>query len=434
MPDEHLIPPPDMELARQLFAALRHCGSDGVGVTRDSYGTGEQNAHALMIAQARSLGLQVRQDDALNLYITLPGSQPGEPVVMTGSHLDSVPRGGNYDGAAGVVAGMAVLAAWKRAGVKPRRDVCVMGIRAEESAWFPVSYVGSKSAFGILDADALQACRADTGKTLASHLRQLGGDPEAVAAGVAHLDPCAIDSFTELHIEQGPVLEGEGATVGIVTGICGSLRYREARVLGCYAHSGATPRPYRHDAVVALATLITRLQERWVRMEAEGHELTLTFGKVNTDCVQADFSKVNGEAAFCIDIRSRSTDTLQRMDAEIHSVARVIEAGHGVRFTLGPQSGSQPAVMDEALRAGLCAAAQSLGVAQHVMPSGAGHDSATFANRGVPTAMLFVRNTRGSHNPEETLDMQDFSDAATVLGRALAQRAGAGPRATEGVN
>ena len=415
---------PDLDLAEKLFTLLHEASFDGVGITRDTYGAGEQRAHELMARTARDLGLEVRRDAALNLYLTLPGRDRSAPAVMTGSHLDSVPRGGNYDGAAGVVAGLAVLAGWARAGATPACDVTVMGVRAEESAWFPVSYVGSKAAFGLLDADALASSRFDTRRSLADHMAALGGQPDQVAAGMPALRPASIDCFVELHIEQGPVLVEGGHALGVVSGICGSLRYRRAQVTGRYAHSGATPRTHRQDAVVALATLIANLQQEWLALEAEGHELTLTFGQVHTDAEQADFSKVPGHASFCIDIRSRSPETLCRMDQQVRRIANALEQSHGVRFDLGPVSGSQPAAMDDGLQKALAAAAQALGLHAHPLPSGAGHDAATFANQGVPTAMLFVRNAHGSHNPEEAMAMADFGSATRALGQVLGLRAG----------
>lgn len=421
---------PDLDLAQRLFDGLRDAGFDGVGITRDTYGDGEQRAHALVAQAAHALGLQVRRDAALNLYVTLPGRDRAAPAVLTGSHLDSVPRGGNYDGAAGVVAGMAVLAGWVRAGRVPARDVTVIGIRAEESAWFPVSYIGSKAAFGILPAAALEVRRFDTGRTLADHLSALGGRPGDVATGRAALAPASIACFVELHIEQGPVLLAEGTPLAVVSGICGSLRYREAKVTGRYAHSGATPRGHRQDAVVALSELVVQLQSAWARMEDQGHELTLTFGQVSTDPAQADFSKVAGLVRFCIDIRSRSPQTLQRMDAELRLAVQAVEAARGVRFDLGPSSGSQPGVMDTPLQAELDAGVRALGLQAHAMPSGAGHDAAVFATQGVPTAMLFVRNAHGSHNPDEAMDLADFAAGTRVLAGVLAQRAGldASPR------
>jgi len=414
---------PDMVLAARLFERLRLDNTDQDGVTRDTYGAGEQRAHDLLAAEARALGLEVRTDAALNLYLTLPGRDRGLPVVMTGSHLDSVPVGGNYDGAAGVVAGLSVLAGWVAAGISLRRDVTVMAIRAEESAWFPVSYIGSKAAFGQLGAEALEARRFDTGRTLAEHLAGLGGKPDALARGEPQLDARAIDCFIELHIEQGPVLLGQGDVLGVVTGICGSLRYRRARAVGRYGHSGATPRLYRQDAVVAFAELVYRSNQDWAEMEAQGHELTLTFGRVDTDPHQSDLSKVAGEIDFCIDIRSRSKATLAEMDRRLRLAVRT----PGVVFDFGAASGSEPARMDENLRQALTSAAAAHGLCAPALPSGAGHDSATFAHAAVASAMLFVRNANGSHNPGETMTMNDFAAGCAVLGSVLAQRAGGKP-------
>lgn len=419
---------PDLPLAARLFARLRQDndalhGPD-TGITRDTYGAGEERAHALMAQTARTLGLEVRTDAACNLYLTLPGRDRAAPVVMTGSHLDSVPRGGNYDGAAGVVAGLAVLAGWVAAGVRPECDVTVMAVRAEESAWFPVSYIGSKSAFGLLPPEALEILRLDTRRSLREHLQACGGRVADIAAGQAHLSAATIACFLELHIEQGPVLVEAAEPLGVVTGICGSLRYRHARVLGEYAHSGATPRSHRHDAVVALAEVITRLQQDWADMEATGAELTLTIGQVSTDAAQADISKVAGLASFSVDIRSRSTTSLQRMEAHLLAAVRQAEARHGVRFELGERTGSQPAQMDAGLQDALAAAIETMQLPHRRLPSGAGHDAALFANQGIATAMLFVRNAHGSHNPDEAMDLQDFAAGTQVLARVMAQRAG----------
>jgi N-carbamoyl-L-amino-acid hydrolase len=415
---------PDEGLAHDLFAQLQHLSFDGVGITRDTYGAGEQAAHSLVAELARTHGLEVQCDAALNLYITLPGQDRSAPKVMTGSHLDSVPRGGNYDGAAGVVAGLAILVGWKKAGVVPACDVTVVAIRAEESAWFPLSYIGSKSIFGLLDAQALLVCRFDTQRRLADHLSALGGQPDVLAQQVATFSPQQIQCFIELHIEQGPVLLDADLPVGIVTGICGSLRYRHAKVTGEYAHSGATPRSHRHDAVVATAELITHLHTIWQQMEGAGHELTLTFGQLQTDPQQADFSKVSGQVNFCIDIRSRSRETLAEMDRHIVQHVATLSQRHGVQFDLGPVTGSAAAQMDDTIQAQLLSAVQDLGCPMHRMPSGAGHDAAMFANQGIPTGMVFVRNAHGSHNPHEAMARQDFNLATQVLSTVLAQRAG----------
>lgn len=424
MMNDRAAPKADRALAERLFAELQALSFDGVGITRDSYGPGEQRAHQLFRRSAEEAGLVVSVDAALNLYMTLPGVLRDAGVVMTGSHLDSVPRGGNYDGAAGVVAGLAVLSGWRQAGYQPRRDVTVIAIRAEESAWFPVSYVGSKAAFGLLPVEALEARRAGSGQTLREHLLRCGGDPDAVASGTAALVPARIDSFIEVHIEQGPVLIEASVPLGIVSGICGSLRYRKARAVGYYAHSGATPRTHRRDAVVAVSRLVVALQDIWADLERAGHELTVTVGQFCTDPVQADFSKVAGEVDFCIDLRSRQASTLALMDQRLQAALVDISTQCGVTFELGERTASAAGVMSSDLVDLLGEAASEAGVQALSMPSGAGHDAALFAGQGIDTAMLFVRNANGSHNPDEAMDMQDFQAAVQVLGVALAKRAG----------
>ncbi|MEQ7918392.1 Zn-dependent hydrolase [Xanthomonas sp. WHRI 1810A] len=418
------LPAPDWAQADALFLTLHALSFDGVGITRDSYGPGEQRAHDLLRQQAELAGLRVSVDAALNLYMTLPGRTPNTAVVMTGSHLDSVPRGGNYDGAAGVVAGLAVLSGWKKGGYQPAHDVTVMAIRAEESAWFPVSYVGSKAAFGLLPAQALEATRADSGQRLSEHLSRLGGDPHSVATQVAALNPATIDCFVEVHVEQGPVLIEAGVPLGVVSGICGSLRYRRARATGFYAHSGATPRSHRRDAVVAVSQLVVTLQTLWRAMEREGHQLTVTVGQFATDPVQADFSKVSGHVDFCIDLRSEQPATLALMDERLQRALTDISGEHGVTFDLGEQTRSAAGVMASQLIADLHGAAHASGLRTLSLPSGAGHDAAVFAGQGIDTAMLFIRNANGSHNPDEAMSIEDFRDATQVLGRVLAKRAG----------
>jgi beta-ureidopropionase / N-carbamoyl-L-amino-acid hydrolase len=192
------------EMAAALFDRLREDGRDEPGITRDSYGAGERRAHATVAAAAERLGLEVIRDSAANLYMTLPGRDRAAPTVVIGSHLDSVPHGGNFDGAAGVVAGLVAVASLQRQNMTPACDVTVMGIRAEESVWFQVSYIGSRAALGRLPEDALQARRIDTGRTLADHIADCGGNPRAL--GVGFLNPARLRAYLELHIEQAPSL------------------------------------------------------------------------------------------------------------------------------------------------------------------------------------------------------------------------------------
>jgi N-carbamoyl-L-amino-acid hydrolase len=416
---------PDLDLAEHLFAVLRDKTFDGVGITREAYGPGERIAHAIVGAEAEALGLEVAIDPAGNLLMTMPGRDRSAPRVVLGSHLDSVPQGGNYDGAAGVLAGLAAVSGMRRAGLRPLRDVTVIAIRAEEGgAWFPTSFPGSRAALGTLAPAALDVARMDSGRSLAEHMRAEGFDPDAVRTGQCLLPPGSVAAYVELHIEQGPVLDSEGIPVGVVTGIPGSRRLRAARVLGEYNHSGATPRRWRRDAAIALAELAHRLDDGWAELEAQGHNLVCTFCVLGTTA-DAGFTKIPGEARFQLDVRSVTPASVDAIFERLHAMVPGIEARRGVRFELGAEAVSPPTPLDPLVRAGLLHAAGALGIAHREMPSGGGHDAVAFAQAGVPAGMLFVRNQNGSHNPHEAMRMTDFGDATAVLARWAADLAAA---------
>ena len=263
----------------------------------------------------------------------------------------------------------------------------------------------------------------DTGRTLGQHMREMGLDPDAVAAGKCLLPPASIAAYLELHIEQGPVLDAEQIPVAVVSGIPGSRRLRAARVLGEYNHSGATPRRYRADAAIALAELAYRLDDHWGRLDAQGHALVCTF------CVLA----TTEAAGFTEDPRRGTVSARHPQRAagerrmrwfdELHRLVATIEARRGVRFDLGVETGSLPEPMHSGLRAALTQAAAASGVACRAMASGGGHDAAAFAQAGVPAAMLFVRNQHGSHNPHEAMRMEDFAAGCAVMTRWAAEAA-----------
>ncbi|WP_246666210.1 hydantoinase/carbamoylase family amidase [Aquamicrobium sp. LC103] len=410
-------PQPDIPLAVKLFAELEQrtgVGRPGHGINRTSYGLGEQIAHEIVLREAGRMGMVCEVDAACNLYMTMKGRENG-PAVMVGSHLDSVPAGGNFDGAAGVLAGLAVASGFFKAGRRPARDLTLMAIRAEESTWFGASYVGSRAAFGKLTSDELDhVLRAGDGIPLGKAIDAAGGDAEKLRAGTAHLDPSRIAAFLEPHIEQGPVLVGEERPIGLVTGIRGSFRHRHAWCEGSYAHSGATPRAYRRDAALATARLVVAMDDAWKRLTAAGRDLAVTFGQVATGR-DAAFSKIAGRTDFSLDVRSEDLEVLDFMRGELAEAVAAIEAECNVRFHLGAETGSQPARMDSDLLAHLGRIVQAQSIDARKMPCGAGHDSAVFAKMGVPTAMIFIRNRNGSHNPQEAMEIDDFAEAARVL-------------------
>ena len=401
-------------LVEGLFERLAQGSRDEPGITRAPYGPGETFAHGVMTACAVDLGLEIRTDAAANTYMTLPGRDRTLPPILIGSHLDSVAHGGNFDGAAGVVAGLAAIAAIRRMGLTPARDITVMGVRAEESVWFQVSYIGSRGALGALPDGALDVTRVDTGRSLADHIAECGGDPDALRRGERHLDRAKIHAFLEVHIEQAPSLVEAGVPVGLCIGIPGNFRYPDAKILGRYDHVG-TPRRFRRDAMMAGAEIAMALDRIWEENESAGRPMAVTFGRFHTDTSVHGMTTVPGEFRFSLDVRAYAAEVLSDAEARLHAAIKVIEQGRRVMFELGPRAEAGVGKVSPRILSGLEAAATALGIATMHLGSPASHDAAAFAKAGVPMAMLFVRNENGSHNPAEAMDIDDFLQAVSIL-------------------
>ena len=409
-------------MAETFFARLTEGNRAAPGITRDTYGEGENWGHQVLLDHGKGAGLQVGSDAAANTYVTLPGRDPAAPRILMGSHLDSVPHGGNFDGAAGVLAGLVAIAALRELGIRPARDITAMGIRAEESVWFEVSYIGSRSALGTLPEGALDARRIDTDRTLADHIAACGGNPEALRAGERALDPAEIRAFIEVHIEQAPSLFEAGYPLAICTGIPGNFRYPNARIIGRHDHVG-TPRRFRRDAAMAAVAFAAELDRLWAELDAAGTPLAITFGRFHTDAGMHGLTTVPGEFHFSLDVRAYDPALLARIEAGLPDMIRWIETARNVTFELGKRAAAAVGVVDPAIATAMTRAAEQLGIRSMPLGSPASHDSAAFAAAGVPTAMLFVRNEHGSHNPQEHMEIDDFLDACTVLTQWIVENA-----------
>jgi len=409
----------DRELAAELFESVRKLSAARLGVTRPSYSEAETAAMNVIAEAAKSAGLGTRRDAAANLVVELPQAAGG-PACWIGSHLDSVPEGGNYDGLAGVIAGLLCLSKAKRQGTKSGRALALIGLRGEESAWFGKPYLGSYALFGKLTGADLARKHRDTGRPLGEYMEKVGADVGRIGAGEPLIDAQAIGAWLELHIEQGPIMVAREAAVGVVTGIRGMLRHISARCRGTAGHSGAVPRWLRHDAVFALADLLMRLDENWQVVNSRGVDLVVTSGVVGTDPREHSVSRIPGDVRFSLEFRSQSLDTLEAFYQLAQAESASIERARGVKFEFGERVLSTPGLIDRDWAARLRKACVALGVTHIDIPSGAGHDAAVFANQGVPAAMLFVRNDRGSHNPDEAMDLDDFMKGVEVLYQAVA--------------
>jgi N-carbamoyl-L-amino-acid hydrolase len=401
-------------MAAALFDTLRLDGLDEPGVSRDPYGAGEQRAHATVTQVARSLGLEISGDDAANLYMTLPGRDRTAKSIIVGSHLDSVPHGGNFDGAAGVVAGLVAVAALRQLGITLDCDLTVMGIRAEESIWFQVSYIGSRGALGTLPDGALDVRRIDTHRTLAEHIADCGGSPDRLRAGARYLDPARLRAYLELHIEQAPSLVEAGKPVAICTGIPGNFRYPDARIEGSNDHVGL-PRRFRRDAAMAGAEFAMALDQLWAEYDANGIPMACTIGRFHTDPAQHGLTIVPGSFHFSLDVRAYDEAVLAELDAKVDAIIAGIEQRRGVRFHRGPKARAAVGPVDPTIRQALAQGAAALGMPTLDLGSPASHDAAAFAAVGVPMGMIFVRNENGSHNPHEAMTIDDFLGGATLL-------------------
>ena len=406
---------PDIGLAERLFEELQNRTSDIQGITRMSYGVGEEIAHSILKREAETIGLEIETDMACNSYVHLRGINDS-PAIVIGSHLDSVPMGGNFDGAAGVLMGLSVISGLVKSGMVPPQTITVMATRAEESAWFSSSYIGSRASFGLLKPNELtDVKRSNDGISLGEAIAKTGGSIEEIIKGKSYWKPKDVGLFLEPHIEQGPMLDSQGLPLGLVTDIRGSLRFRNAVCDGAYSHSGTTPRALRQDTVLAVSKLTVKLDMLWEKLSAKQEDVTFTVGELNTDPTEASFSKVAGRTTFSIDIRSNSKKTLEVSERDLMAAAREIEKELNVKFRFGHRTRTKPAKMDLGVINELRHFADESNQIVTEMPCGAGHDAAVFASLGIPTGMLFIRNTNGSHNPYEQMKLQDFYLGASIL-------------------
>ncbi|WP_084147004.1 Zn-dependent hydrolase [Maridesulfovibrio zosterae] len=423
----HPVPlnPPSLEHltddAVKLFADLKALSKDKDGVSRPSYGDAESKAFDMVEKYALDHGLITSRDAAANLVIELESIPDDQEYILIGSHLDSVPQGGNYDGAAGVIAGLLCLVEIKKTGTVTSIPVKVIALRGEESAWFGACYLGSKALLGKLDESEQQLVQRDDGRTLKEHMKDCGAQVERIGANEVLIDTSKIKAFFELHIEQGPVMIARNLPVAAVTGIRGNLRHRRIKCTGEAGHSGAVPRWLRHDAVFATSELITRIDDHWTTILQHGGDLVATCGILNTNPQNQAMSRIPGEVIFSFEARSQYEHTLAAIEALLHSECATITYERKVKFEFDKPVKTPPAVLDENLIERINNACVEEGLPVEAIPSGAGHDASLFANAGVSTGMIFVRNRNGSHNPEEDMDIEDFIRGISVLYRTITE-------------
>jgi N-carbamoyl-L-amino-acid hydrolase len=402
-------------LAESLFAELFTRSRDDPGVTRECYAAGEDSALQLLRTTAEANGLACSTDRASNLIVSLPTDDFSRPALILGSHADSVPHGGNFDGGAGLIAALLCMLRLNEEPEPLAGPVRLLALRGEESAYYGRANIGSRALFGLLTSNDLSARQRGVGRTLREALLSAGADVGAIEQGTRLLPIGFAAAYLELHIEQGPVMIARDLPTAIVTGIRGNLRHRRIVCRGEAGHSGTVPRWLRRDAVFAVSDLLMRLDEHWNRLLERGIDLVVTAGVCGTDREQHAISRIPGEVYFSFEVRSQSFETLEGFYELFRSECRAVATQRRVTFEYDERVYTEPARMDEAMTGKLRNLSEQLGLATELIPSGAGHDAAVFANAGIPSGMIFVRNRNGSHNPDEDMAIEDFLPGVDLM-------------------
>lgn len=388
------------------------------GYRRYAYDTAELECREWFVSTATARGLDVEVDRNGNLWAWWMPSGAGAdaPALIIGSHLDSVPDGGAFDGPLGVVTSFAALDAARSSGLSPSVPIAVVAFADEEGARFGMACAGSRLMTGQLQPDKARALRGRDGATMAEAMAVAGHDPSGLGRDVERL--ARIGMFVELHVEQGRFLVDEGASVGVATSIWPHGRYRFT-FRGVADHAGTTRMVDRHDPMIAFAR--TALS---ANATAREHDSRATFGRLEVE--PNGTNAIPSEVRAWLDARAMDQRTLDEMLERISADAAVSSVENGTEVDVTAESVTGVLDFDEALRDRLAAAiAIEQGVPSiPILPTGAGHDAGILASAGVNTAMLFVRNPTGvSHSPHEHAERDDCLagvEALTAVLRELA--------------
>lgn len=409
--------PDPARLASRLFDGFARLSADVEGVTRPAFSAVESACLDLVAETGAAHGLMPHRDAVGNLWLA-PQGMGNRIAPACGSHMDSVPRGGNFDGAAGVVAGVICAIRAAQEGWPLR----ALALRGEESPWFGAPHVGARAAFGSLTAAECAIGRRDTGRSLADHITEIGGSPAAACSGRALPEVARTSILYELHIEQGPELVTRGLAAAAVGSVRGHIRWPRIMCRGEAGHSGTVPRHLRHDPVMAVAELLQGLDLLWGRSMQEGADIVVTAGMLNVDPAEASPTRIPDLVTFSLDVRSSQRATLAAMQQAILRACAEIAARRGVAFDLGRLVEAEPVMLERTAR---LAIEQAL-PGSITLNSGAGHDAAEFVRQGTPAAMVFVRNRNGSHNPQEHMDIPDLLVGIDALHQAMRAQSAAG--------
>ena len=389
---------------------LAACSDHPDGITRLFLSPALKRCHALVGVWMREAGLNVRVDEVGNLIGRLPAGEPNAPVFWLGSHLDTVPNAGRYDGSLGVILAIEAAAIFARKHGEASLPFAleVLGFSDEEGVRYGARCIGSRALVGEFDASWLEL-QDEAGVPMSAAFSEFGLSPDAYARATAS---APIAGYLEAHIEQGPVLQADDKPLAIVSSIAGQTRLR-ARFVGEAGHAGTQPMTLRRDALPAACEWVIEVEA----LATETDDLVATVGIIE---VEGAASNVVPGAVVCT-LDARHFDDEKRFAAveSMLSSARRLAARRGIEVDVVFRSEQDAVPMDAALNARLQMAAREIGVAAPIMVSGAGHDAAFTAIKA-PSAVLFLRTPGGqSHNPAEDVDEADVALALETMVRFL---------------
>ncbi len=384
-------------------------GLEPRGITRLLYSPEWREAVQALIGEFEENGFEVKKDSIGNIIGRIEGSEKPEETIMTGSHIDTVARGGHLDGQYGILAALTAAIYLKEKYGQPKRSIEVLSLAEEEGSRFPYSFWGSKNFFNLQDTKDVEDIVDAEGVKFVDAMRESGFDFRS--DNKVRDD---IKAFLEIHIEQGQVLELEQKQIGVVTGIVGQKRYT-INLKGQANHAGTTPMGYRKDTVVAFSEIVQNLVGKAKEI---GDPLVLTFGHVTP--VPNTVNVVPGEVEFSVDTRHIDQEELNKFGETVESTIKDVAEKYGMEVDINLWMDESPSLMDNEIIKTIEESAKEIaGDSYKVMPSGAGHDAQIFAEF-VPTGMIFVPSIGGiSHNIEEETDIEDLVRGIEVLAQSI---------------
>lgn len=393
------------------FEGIARFGKGERGFSRLVFGEAESAACEYMAELMRQAGLAIRSDAFGNVIGRLEGREPDAPAVATGSHVDSVPEGGNFDGVVGVIGGLAAL---RRLASRTllRHPLELIVFRGEESSRFSIHTMGSKAMAGLANLEAWRNLRDFGGITLAQALASLGLDLERIPEAARR--PEEFKAFVELHIEQGPVLEEAGVRIGVVEAIAAPIRLK-LDIEGVASHSGTTPMGKRRDALVSAAQVVLAVEAEATRRAADRIVGTVGVVRVHPGAMNV----VPGRVEMWVDIRGIDEGSIAATVQAVREASARIASREGTAVQAKTLSRDTPVPLAPAIVGSIEETCGRLGVTCRRMPSGAGHDAMNMA-RLTPTGMIFIPCRQGiSHNPDEYASPEDIAAGVDILTETL---------------